>query len=339
MPVIYNSHRVPVSIHTGLDPNLTMLPIFQLTPKFHHRVWGGQQLLVNPADPVGEAWLVHDDNLVQGGPLQGQTLAQVTSQYSVALFGPSSERFGARFPLLIKILDCADWLSVQVHPNDAQAVAMAGPGMFGKTEAWHVLAAKPRALLISGVKPGTTHQTLAAAIQNGTVLDVVEQHEVVTGNTVYMPAGTIHALGPGLLIYEVQQSSDITYRVWDWNRPASARRALHIAESLVVSNPELTGTILSLGELDGAGRVLTNPFFLFDVLRVGGSFGQIITGDTALSECHCLTVTSGNAAVAAAGVSVSLKRFDSVVVPASIGKYVIHADINAVIMRSIPSPG
>ena len=112
-----------------------------------------------------------------------------------------------------------------------------GPGYFGKTEAWHVLDAAPGAQLIAGMRPGTTAAALAAAIRDGTILDCVQYQAVRAGDTVFMPARTIHALGPGLLIYEVQQTSDLTYRVFDWNRPATPGRALHIEKSLAVADP------------------------------------------------------------------------------------------------------
>ncbi len=118
---------------------------------------------------------------------------------------------GTRFPLLIKILDCAQWLSLQVHPDDEAAERLEGPGYFGKTEAWHVLDAAPGAQLIAGMRPDTTAEALAAAIRDGTILDFVQYQDVRAGDTVFMPARTIHTLGPGLLIYEVQQTSDLTY--------------------------------------------------------------------------------------------------------------------------------
>ena len=125
--------------------------LIQLVPVYHHRVWGGQQFKANPPMPIGEAWLVHEQNRVAYGPLRGRTLADVSMQHAEDLLGAATaNKTGGRFPLLIKILDCADWLSVQVHPNNAQAVQLEGAGAMGKTEAWHVLTAAPGAQIPYG---------------------------------------------------------------------------------------------------------------------------------------------------------------------------------------------
>jgi mannose-6-phosphate isomerase len=147
-----------------------------------------------------------------------------------------------RFPLLVKLLDCADWLSVQVHPNDEQAADLVGTGQYGKTEAWHFLEVEPGTSILAGVKPGTTPAALAAAIRTGRILEVAQRLEVRPGETYLIPAGTLHALGPGLLLYEVQQASDTTYRVYDWDR-RPGRAGLHIEESVAVTSPQSTPAV------------------------------------------------------------------------------------------------
>ncbi len=225
-----------------------MNKLLQLIPEYRDYVWGGQRL--RPGTLTAEAWIVYEGDRVANGPLQGKTLAEVAQQLGADLLGQNAmTRTGTRFPLLVKILDCNDWLSVQVHPNDEQARRMEGPDQFGKTEAWHILGAADDAQLIAGVKEGTTAEALAAAIRNGTIVDHVQYHTAHTGDTIFMPAGTLHALGPGLLVYEVQQTSDITYRIFDWNRPASAGRALHLEQSVAVTNPRGTGQVQPALEL------------------------------------------------------------------------------------------
>ncbi len=293
-----------------------MPELLRLLPEYHHRVWGGRRLKPDADQPIGEAWIVYEHNRVADGRYAGRTLAELAEELSTALLGEAVvARTGSRFPLLIKLLDCNDWLSIQVHPNDAQALELEGPGHFGKTEAWYVLEADPDARLIAGVKPGTTAEALVRAIRDGSVLELAQYQAVRAGDTVFMPAGTLHALGPGLLIYEVQQTSDITYRVWDWNRPASAGRALHIEQSLAVTDPEATGQVRHLRPmLDAdAQQLVTCPYFTLDLLA---SNGETLALDTNGRSFHALTVIGGRAIVESDGTGVTLDRFQSVIVPA-----------------------
>lgn len=296
----------------------------RLTPTYHERVWGGQRL--RPANPpIGEAWIVHKENQITDGPQAGRTLTELTAEYGEALLGrvPLS-RTGHRFPLLIKLLDAADWLSVQVHPNDQQAAELAGPGQFGKTEAWHILEAAPGAQLIVGLKPGTTREALAEAIRAGTVTELSRYLTVDAGDTVFIGAGTLHALGPGLLLYEVQQTSDITYRVFDWNRPQSAGRALHIEQSLVVTNPAIAGEFQAPPPAaQTVGELVACPYFTLE--QVVGA-GEPIDLDTGSQSFHALTVIEGTATIAGAGWQHPLGRFGSVVVPAAVGAYQVRPD-------------
>ena len=194
--------------------------------------------------PVAEVWAVYEDNPVSTGVFAGYTLDELVAEYANEILGAHVATQGnKRFPLLIKLLDCASWLSLQVHPNDEQAWQLEGSEFMGKTEAWHILNAQSDAQLIAGIKPKTSTQALHAAIGNERILDLVEYHNVQTNDTIFMPAGTIHALGPGLLVYEVQQTSDLTYRVFDWDRPQTNGRVLHIEKSIAVTNPQSQGKI------------------------------------------------------------------------------------------------
>lgn len=293
----------------------------RLEAAYHERVWGGQRLRPGPV-PIGEAWIVYEGNRVVGGAHDGRTLAELAAAHGEALLGrrPIAQG-GMRFPLLIKILDARDWLSVQVHPNDEQAVALEGAGQLGKTEAWHILAADPGAQLICGLQPGTTREALAAAIREGTVTDRARYLTVAPGDTVFIGAGTMHALGPGLLLYEVQQTSDITYRVFDWNRPASAGRALHIEQSLAVTNPDICGEVQSRpsGTPGTPQSLVACPYFVLD--EVVGSAAL----DTRGESFHALTTIEGEATVAGEGWQERLLPYESVVVPAACGGYTLTA--------------
>ena len=224
-----------------------MLYPFKLNPTYRDYVWGGKRLRPQ-ADITAEAWVVYEEDTVAGGPYAGRTLAEVAELEGEALLGSRPVALtGKRFPLLIKLLDCARWLSLQVHPNDEQAERLAGPGFFGKTEAWYVVDAQPGAQLISGFRPGVTRQAIHNAVGKKAILDIVETRNVKAGDTIFIAPGTIHALGAGLLIYEVQQSSDLTYRVYDWDRPVTGTRKLHIEESMVVLDPDAAGNVLPTG--------------------------------------------------------------------------------------------
>ena len=299
-----------------------MNKLLQLIPEYRDYVWGGQRL--RPGTLTAEAWIVYEGDRVANGSLQGQTLAEVAQQLGADLLGQTAmTRTGTRFPLLIKILDCNDWLSVQVHPNDAQARQLEGPDQFGKTEAWHILDAAEGAQLIAGVKEGTTAGVFAAAIRNGTIIDHVQYHSVRTGDTIFMPAGTPHALGPGSLIYEVQQTSDITYRIFDWNRPASAGRALHLEQSVAVTNPQGRGHVQPAPELkpDDRRTLVQCPYFTLEILAAQL---QPLLLDTRGESFHALTVIEGQGAVECGAERISLNRFETVLVAAGAGAYRLH---------------
>ncbi|MEO6061677.1 MAG: type I phosphomannose isomerase catalytic subunit [Thermoflexales bacterium] len=307
--------------------------MFRLSIDYRERVWGGQRLRPG-ANPIGEAWIVHEGNRVVGGPYAGRTLADVSNALGAELLGfVPLARTGNRFPLLIKILDCQDWLSVQVHPNDEEALRLEGPGHFGKTEAWSILESAPGARLIAGVKAGTNRAALAAAIQNGTVLDVAASVDVEAGDTVLMPAGTLHALGPGLLVYEVQQTSDITYRVWDWDRPAAAGRSLHVAQSIAVTDPAMApGLLRAAAARPGEARELGRcPYFVLESRTLSRN---PVACDTARESFHAVTAVEGQIEVSQAGQIMTLDRFESVVLPAFAGPYLLRGAPSGKVLTS-----
>lgn len=222
-------------------PDISLYPL-KLQPALHVKVWGGRKLaerLNKPlptAEPYGESWELHDNVRVINGSLRGKSLAELTQKYGAELIGEGNDPADG-FPLLAKFIDANDWLSIQVHPDDAQAQALEGEPR-GKTEAWVVLDADQGAKLIIGVTPGSRRRQLADAIQQNRLEDLLLYTEVRTGDVLYIPANTVHALGPGILIYEIQQSSDITYRLYDWGRMGldGRPRELHIGKGLQVSN-------------------------------------------------------------------------------------------------------
>ncbi len=217
--------------------------LLRFQPIFQQRVWGGRRLetvlgrqLPDASAPYGEAWDLVDrpeaQSIVSSGALGGTSLHDLWRKHRVEVFGtPYREHPAARFPLLIKVLDCADDLSIQVHPPAAVAGALGGES---KTEMWYVAAADPGARLYAGLKAGVTREAFEDALRDGSVAKCVHALEPQTGQAMHVPSGRVHALGAGLLVYEVQENSDTTYRVFDWNRPGldGRPRELHIEQSL-----------------------------------------------------------------------------------------------------------
>ena len=305
----------------------------KLTPSYRDYVWGGDRLRPGHS-PTAEAWVVWEGDVIESGALAGRSLGQAAQEYGTALLGTkTASRTGTRFPLLIKLLDCAQWLSLQVHPDNQLAVELEGPGQFGKTEAWHILDAEPEAKLISGLKPNTPPEQLAESIREGTVIDHVQYVNVKQGDTVFMLAGTLHALGPGLLVYEVQQTSDWTYRVYDWGRPASDKRPLHIDKSIRATRADFTAPIIPLPVTGDGTRhtLLESEFFTLDMLSAKSRAVEL---DTRGETFHAITVIEGKAVLQAGEEVVELDRFQTAVVPARVGAYQFQPRIDCRALKS-----
>jgi mannose-6-phosphate isomerase len=210
-------------------------------PFLRPMVWGGRRLgdllgkqLATP-EPYGESWEVSDHpvfrSAVAGGPLAGRSLRALMEHDRAALLGPATGY--EVFPWLIKFLDARDWLSVQVHP-DQKAVATLWPGEGSKTEAWFILDAAPESRVYAGLLPGMDEARLRAALSAGTVAECLHSFQPQAGDCIFLPAGTVHAVGGGVLMAEVQQTSDATFRLFDWNRvdAQGKARTLHVEEAL-----------------------------------------------------------------------------------------------------------
>lgn len=304
---------------------MTVIPPFRIEPVLHERIWGGARLGWHDP-PYGEAWIVSEQNLIASGPFIGQTLAAVVAGNPVAVLGRRVyETGGAVFPLLIKLLDPADWLSIQVHPDDALAQELEGAGFRGKTEAWYVLEAEPGAELIAGVRPGIDRDDVIGVIRDGSLELLLERHSVREGDALLVEAGLIHALGPGIFIYEVQQSSDLTYRVSDWGRPASAGRALHIEQSARAAKIDLRPQFAPMVKRgpNGSFPVLGCRYFELELID---SDGIAIERDTARRSFESITIVQGSARLKSGKDRLPLDRWASAVVPAATGPYELESD-------------
>jgi mannose-6-phosphate isomerase len=242
-------------------------------PFFRPMVWGGREIArylgknLPAAEAYGESWELSDHALHQSRVATtwqfGVTLRQLMTQDRHGLLGSAAELYSV-FPWLIKLLDANDWLSVQVHP-DEDAVKRLWPGESAKTEAWYVLDAAPGSRIYAGLKLGVGPPQLRQALDQGTLTECLHSFSPAVGDFIFIPAGTVHALGGGLLIAEIQQTSDATFRLFDWNRlDAHAKpRRLHIEQSMASIHWD-QGPIAPLPATDTRRRLVTCPYFEID---------------------------------------------------------------------------
>lgn len=227
--------------------------IYQFQPKLKETPWGGDRLWQLKGLPtpiyIGESWELSDmpgmESVVACGEEKGLTLSQLIARHGANLLGRRGvEIYGGRFPLLVKLIDSRQWLSLQVHPNDVQARELETEEVLGKHETWHVIDSTPESSIIYGFKPGVDSRKYCEAEGSNRLLDIVEKISVAPGMQFVVSPGTIHAIGPGCLVAEVQQPSDITYRVYDYGRA----RELHLEKARRTLNftNEQTGSYYSI---------------------------------------------------------------------------------------------
>lgn len=317
-----------------------------------HPIWGGAELAawLNLPEPrpqrLGETWQVYDQNPIVNGPLAGRSLADVTRQYGAELVGTrSAARYGADFPLLAKFIDAADRLSIQVHPDDDYAHRhAAATGFHGTTEAWYILSAAPDASVTFGLARRSNRAELEAAVRAGTVEALLRRLPVHPGDVIYVPAGTVHAIGAGIVLFEIQQKSDLTYRVYDYDRREAATgqpRALHLDQAMDVMDfaPWAwdRGIVPPLPLRPGRDLLVACPYFALERWSLDSE--QPLITDPATFEIW--TVIEGAAALEWAGGtpggspggSLTLARGDSVVLPATLGHYHLRPAAQAELLR------
>ena len=303
-----------------------LYPLLML-PAFDARPWGTQDL--SPIYPnhrfeekIGEAWLSGDDCKVANGLFTGRTLAQLSEQYQGDLVGDAA-RDAKRFPLLLKFLFPHEKLSVQVHPDDAQAVRVGQP--WGKTECWYVAHAKPGSQIGLGLKPGVTVQQLEQAIQEKRAEEVLNWVNVYAGDMIYVAGGTVHTLGPGSVIVETQQQSDTTYRLYDYGRP----RELHLKDGLAaVKEKTGSGKVVRPAPRQMSGSknryapLVAAPYFVVDMFEARDLLELATHDDSGKSSVQILVAVEGCGVIEVPGMdSVTLAKGDAVVVPACVGDF------------------
>jgi mannose-6-phosphate isomerase len=306
---------------------MTLGPL-RFEPIYQYRLWGGRrlaELLSSPlpgSGPIGEAWVLSDrddyPSRVASGPLQGRTIGQLLEEFPKQVMGALAGRF-RRFPLLLKFLDAQEMLSVQVHPG-------------GKTEAWVVLEAGSKSRIYAGLKPGTTAVDLRHAIKNGTVPRDLACFAPKPGDCVFIPAGTVHSLGGDVVVFEVQQNSDVTFRLYDWGHvdPKTGQaRPLQVDQALASIDfaPGAAGSA-SAGS-PPAGRVTpvvegTTPvecerLFHCDYFRLWRLSGQAPFTVGAADAPHVLVCLEGAGEIEYEGATFAVGRGDVILLPAVIG--------------------
>jgi mannose-6-phosphate isomerase len=291
---------------------------FGLKPWFSVRPWGRKSLEpwyedTGTTEPVGEAWLTGPQCVVDEGELEGRTLASL------------ADELGGEFPLLVKLLFPNEKLSVQVHPDDAQAQA-AGETR-GKTECWYVLEAEPGASVMLGLKPGVDAAMIGASVADNTMESLVEKVPVSVGDMLFVDAGTVHAIGPGVVLLETQQTSDVTYRLYDYGRP----RELHLEQGLKVIRPKTAAGKVPAKEMDGFTRLIEQQYFVVDRFDLDSMEERRVS----FSGPGCLVGLKGNVAVITPDGEVELVPGQAVVVPPRHGEVIVEAEKGASFVRCV----
>ncbi len=303
-----------------------------LIPSFDERPWGVRDLrpvyTKTVKEPIGESWLTWGDNVIANGPLNGRTLGEVAKQYRCDLVGKAAP-YEDRFPLLVKFLFTAEKLSVQVHPDDEGARRVGE--RFGKTECWYVLDAKPGAQVALGLKPGVSVEKLRQAIRGVQAEELLNWVEVQRGDMLYVAAGTVHTIGGGLVLLETQQSSDVTYRLYDYGRP----RELHIEEGLAAIKLHCRAGKVVRHTGDNPRFLVRSPFFQVEKLRLQ----SVLDGEVTPASPHIIVAIDGSGILESAGMEpVSFARGEAVVVPAGVPRYRVRPQWELEIMRmSLPT--
>jgi mannose-6-phosphate isomerase len=300
-----------------------MYPL-KFIPIYQERIWGGRNLekvfgRKIHGDHIGESWDLsshpNGTSIVENGFLAGKNLNEIIAEYKEKLMGKKfvNEK---PFPLLIKILDANDNLSIQVHPDDECAHKAAGEA--GKTEAWYVVYAKQEAHIVYGLKNHITKEEFCKAVEDNRIVDTVKKVAVKSGDMIFVPAGTVHALLDGVMVYEVQQNSDTTYRIYDYDRVGDdgKRRELHIDKALEVIN-----------FVEQPSSIFTNPsincqHFSMEKLAIAGEVYEK-TNDQFIVYC----VIEGSGEIRYEKALERLRPGDTVLIPACLESFIIRGNL------------
>ncbi|MGH9432236.1 MAG: type I phosphomannose isomerase catalytic subunit [Terriglobia bacterium] len=327
----------------------------QLSPVFKPKIWGRRDLAplypdswttrrgktvthrypgIDPnwKEPVGESWLTGDDAKFLNGPVAGRTLGEVAREYGPELLGSAAA--GKEFPILSKFIFTSDWLSVQVHPDDDYAGAH--EGFRGKCEMWYILDAKSDAAFLLALKPPASKAALRQRLQQGSIRENLQYFEPEAGEAIFVPPGTVHALGPGLILFEAEENSDVTYRLDDFGRPGpdGKPRPLHIDKALDVTRPELPAyralPKLTFREPFGSRRyVLANRFFAVEEwsLQKSASF------QGSPERVEAFTILSGDGRVETVAGWLGYRPGDAWIIPPATPRYRLAPETDTILLK------
>jgi mannose-6-phosphate isomerase len=312
-----------------VDDRLPLYPL-RFEPIYQYRLWGGRRLaglLTAPLPgegPIGEAWVLSDRDdhasRVADGPLKGRTIVQLLEQFPEYVMGKLAGRF-RRFPLLLKFLDAREMLSVQVHPADTHTDLLPA-GETGKTEAWVVLEAGPESRIYAGLKPGTTEAALRQALTDGGVADQLACFTPKPGDGVFIPAGTVHALGGGVVVFEVQENSDVTFRLYDWNHvdaKTGKPRALQVDQALACIDFAACAGGLVAPVVEATEPVERERLFRCEHFRLSRLRGQSPFSVGASGVPSVLVSIEGAGQVEQGGAAYAIGKGDVFLLPAVLG--------------------
>jgi mannose-6-phosphate isomerase len=303
---------------------------WRLDPKLATAIWGSGELVRDygkvgdPHATIGESWECWDADVVTNGVLRGATVGQLRDRLGAAFVGDLDRT--RVFPVLTKIITAHDWLSVQVHPDDRYARRVEGQPV-GKTECWYVMAARAGAELVVGWTRDTSRAECEERIARGTLAEILRKIPVRAGDSVYVPAGMVHAIGPGVTVFETQQASDLTYRLFDWNRVGldGKPRELHVAKAADVLDYRAheQATLLQIDyrfETLGRTALIGDRRFTVERIIAAAEATSIATDDRPLVIMaleHAMEVACGDA-------TTTLEAYQTAIVPAAAGRCVVR---------------
>ncbi len=324
-----------------------MLYPFKFQPIYKEKIWGGSNLKkyldknINSHCKIGESWEIadhfEDTSVIENGELKGTTLSQILQEYKRDLLGSKPDKkYLKKFPLLIKFIDANDKLSVQVHPDDAYA-GKKEKGESGKTEIWYIVHAEPNARLIAGLEPGTTKKKFKRKLEENKLEDIFYYVKVNTGDVIFIPSGRLHAITPGLIINEIQQNSDVTYRVYDWGRKGfnGKPRELHIEKSLDVINfKDYAPSVSQLNQSNIGNNVfsiLTRCLY-FQVEKY--ILNEKIKFESDESSFNIISIINGNGLLCWEKKEIEIGKGETILIPACISTYAIYPQTALTIIKS-----
>ena len=306
---------------------MSILYPLKFQPILKDKIWGGKkiaqlQISNETSEKTGEAWILsgveNEETTVVNGFLADNTINELIEIYMAELVGEKNfETFGNVFPLLYKIIDANEDLSIQVHPNDE--VAQKHGNSNGKSEMWYILQAEQNAEIILGFNRDMNPSEFLKNVEKQTVLDILSRQKVQVGDAYYIPSGCIHAIRKGILLAEIQQTSDLTYRIWDWNRvdENGKSRELHLEHALdaIDYNARNDGGIRSQSAVNGTAPLIKNPYFYTNEIVLTQGIEKDYTD---LDSFVTLLCVKGQGTLIANHTEIEIKTGELVLIPASI---------------------